>query len=174
MRPKLKIKRCEAPGVVMELMQKTTGKQKKKFTAIYLAMSGRFTTDEIADKVGCSRASVTNWVRVYREGGVLELFRTNYKPTREPALSKEVLDNLIHHMSFSIVPNRIGHMQRWLYIHYGIEITRPAVRYWWNKIWEMVNRGYKFPKNPPEVILPAIDDDRWYDEGFEWPKRSVA
>lgn len=158
----------------MKLMQETAGTPKKKFTAIYLAMSGRFTTDEIAEKVGCSRASVTNWVRLYREGGVLKLFRTNYKPTRQPALSKEVLDNLIHHMCFSLVPNRIVSMQRWLYIHYRIEMTRPATRYWWNKILRMVDRGYTFPKNPPKVILPAVDDETWYDEGFDWSKRSAA
>jgi transposase len=163
MRPKLKVTPREAPGVVMKLMEEAGGKRRRKLKTIYLAMSGRFTTDEIAEKVGCSRSSVTNWVRLYREGSLFSLFRTHYKPTRMPSLDEAILHNVIHHMTYSLVPNNVRAMQKWLKTHYKIDLTLPGVRYWWDRLWEIIYQpGYEYPESPPEVVLPYSKDEDWY------------
>jgi len=80
----------------------------RRFQVILHAQSGKYTSDEIAELVGCSRASVTNWVRRWREDGPFALAHNNYKPTRQPALSDKMVVDLMEHMAFGLVATCIA------------------------------------------------------------------
>ncbi len=79
MRPKLKI---TGSGTLREVRDafdsESDVKRKRKIHVIRQAFSGVYTTEEIADIVGCSKASETNWVLEYRQGGLGGLLQTNY------------------------------------------------------------------------------------------------
>jgi transposase len=160
MRLKLKVMRYETAGVVQRLIQENDGKRRRRLQVIDLAFSGEYTTEEIAEKVGCSRASVTNWVRLYEEGGTRSLMQTRYRPRVIPPLDKRVLDNVIHHISYALIPSTVKGMQRWLKDHYDVDLTLSGAKYWWGELWATVNQwDYDYPKNPPEVVLPYYGDD---------------
>ena len=87
MRPKLKI---TSPGTHEEVRKvfdlEIDVKRRRKLHVVKLAFLGEYTTEEIAEIVGCSKPSVTNWVRKYRQGGVEGLLKTSYQSGRKPSL----------------------------------------------------------------------------------------
>lgn len=161
MRPKIKVMRNEPVGTVQQLIKETDGNPRRKLQVIDLAFTGKFTTDEIAGKIGCSRASVTNWLRQYEDVGACGLLRPRRcKPSHLPLLDKDVLDNLFHHLAFALIPCSVGGMQRWLKDHYGIDLSLSAATYWWDELWECLERwDITYPKKLPEVVLPYYGDD---------------
>ena len=160
MRPKLKVMRNGPIGTVQQLIEETEGTPRRKLQVIDLAFTGKFTTDEIAEEVGCSRASVTNWVRRYEAGGVLRLLRTRYKPSDLPLLDKDVLGNVFHHLAYALIPCSVVGMQRWLKDHYKIDLSPAAAKYWWDELWECLERwDIDHPEKLPEVVLPYYGDD---------------
>ena len=95
MRPKLKI---TGPGTYQEVRDafdsESDVKRKRKIHAIRLAFSGEYTTEEISQIIGCGKASVTNWVREYRKGGLDEVLQTHHRSGRKPSLNEEVCAQL--------------------------------------------------------------------------------
>jgi len=113
-------------------------------------MTGDYTTDEIAEEVGCSRASVTNWVRQWRKGSYFELAREHYKPTRTPALTDEMRVDLVWHLSYSLISgdkrNFLRAVQEWLKQRYSVKLSLTAVKYWLDRLADMFCRR--------EIVIP--------------------
>lgn len=157
MRPKLKLQsmsytREDILDRVEEAHLEGNGNARRRLQVVLHAFSGRLTTDEIAELVGCSRASVTSWVKRWREGGFYSLLKNNYKPTRSPSLNDEMVDDLIHHLSFGLIHGDGGRgIQKWLKDRYNVELTLTGVDYWFYRIQDMAGKpGFDFHKNPPE------------------------
>jgi transposase len=142
---------------------------KRRYQVILYAFSGKYTTDEIAELVGCSRASVTNWVRRWREGGPIALEKNRYKPTRTPALTDEMKVDLLEHLTFSLINGGKGHeaTQVWLKERYDLDLAITAVDYWYDKlVRNVLEKGeLKLPKHPPKNPHEVdLDQRRWKEE----------
>ncbi|VGO15717.1 hypothetical protein PDESU_04302 [Pontiella desulfatans] len=165
MRPKLKItsstySREDLLDHIDDAHFQKNWKVKRRYQVILFALSGKYTTDEIAELVGCSRASVTNWVKRWREGGPFALGSNRYKPTRAPALTEEMVVDLVEHLTAGLISGGKGHesIQVWLKERYDLDLAITAVDYWYSKIWDRFCKGElqdcdASPKNPLEVDL---------------------
>lgn len=176
MRPKLKItSSAYTREDILELIEEAhlhkRWRQKQRFEAILYAFSGKFTTDEVAELVGCSRASVTNWVRRWREGGPIALARNSYKPTRQPALTEEMSKDLFHHIIAGIICQQRGAelMKVWLKRRYGLDISLTAADYWRDRVWAKFEQGeYEMPEELPDDLLDIDLDEEPQTRRFRY------
>ena len=134
MRPRLKI---TGPGTQEELRaaynEETNLNHRKKLLAIRLGFSGVHTTEEIADIVGCSKASVTNWVRTYRAGGTNELLQNNYGAGRPASLNEAVCSELLEGLRQGKW-KRTKEIRKWLKETHNIEPSYSGMQYWLAKL----------------------------------------
>jgi len=132
MKPKLKV--IADPKDIVELISEVKNLQiKRRLRVILRACTGEYTSDEIAELEGCSRASVTNWVRTYRKAKVFGLV-SKYKGTREPALNPAVSADLIHHLQFGCIPGGIDGIRSWLRKTYKIDVSVSGMKYWYQRL----------------------------------------
>jgi transposase len=126
-------------------------KASRRLQAVLHAFSGRYSTHEIAKLVDCSASSVTNWVRQWNEGGPLELVQNNYKRSRKPALTPEIVEDLLAHLVHGLVAGE-KNMQVWLKERHGLDLSMSAVKYWYNRIIDSLcnKKELEWPKEPPE------------------------
>jgi hypothetical protein len=176
MRPKLKITSSTYTREdILERIDEAHFEQnwtvKRRFQVIFYAFSGKYTTDEIAELVGCSRASVTNWVRRWRVGGFFALEKNHYKPTRIPALTDEMIVDLLEHTAFSLISGGKGNeaTQVWLKERYDVDLSITTVDYWVDRIIHSVFETHEFenPKHPPENPHKVDLDHRRREEERE-------
>lgn len=134
MRPKLKI---TGPGTYQEVRDAFDSerdvKRKRKIHVIRLAFSGEYTTEEISKIIGCGKASVTNWVREYRKGGLDELLQTHHRSGRKPSLNEEVCAQLIDGLKDGRW-KRMKEIRKWLADEHGIVLSNGGMQYWLAKV----------------------------------------
>ena len=135
MRPKLKI---TGPGTLREVRdafeQEKDVSRKRKLHVIRLGFSGDYSSKRIAEIVGCSKASVTNWVREYRQNGICGLLKTNYDGVgRKPALNESVCAELIEGLRQGRW-KRMKEMRCWLEKEHGIVLSNGGMQYWLGKV----------------------------------------
>ncbi len=134
MRPKLKI---TGPGTHQQVrdafMKETNPKRRRKLQTIRLGFMGEHTSEQIAQIVGCSKGSVTNWVRAYRDGGLAGLLETKYKQGRQPALGDAVVAELLEGLEQGRW-KRIKEIRKWLADEHRIGLSYRGVHYWLEKL----------------------------------------
>jgi len=134
MRPKLKI---TGPGTfeqVREAFKKETNPlRRRKLQAIRLAFLGEHTTEQIAGIVDCSKASVTNWVRSYREGGMKRLLQDRRRSGRNPSLDERAVAELLKGLREGRW-KRIKEIRQWLEKEHGAVLSYRGVHYWLGKL----------------------------------------
>ena len=135
MRPKLLI---SGPGTLAEVRDafkaEKNVKHRQKLQVIRLGFTGVHTSAEIAEIAGCCKASVTNWVRDFREGGIANLLKTNYETVgRKPSLDEEVCGQLIEGLRAGRW-KRMKEMRKWLSCEHGIELSNGGMQYWLIKV----------------------------------------
>jgi transposase len=134
MRPKLKL---TGPGTHQEVREAFRGeldpKRRRKLQAIRLGFTGEHTSEEIAEIVGCSKGSVTNWVRAYRTGDIAGLLKTNHKPGRRPSLDKKAVAELLEGLEVGRW-KRIKEIRKWLLDEHQIGLSYRGVHYWLQKL----------------------------------------
>ncbi|VGO16875.1 hypothetical protein PDESU_05467 [Pontiella desulfatans] len=166
MRPRLKItstiySREDILDMIDDANHLKDKKARRRLQVILYAFSGKYSTHEISKLVGCSASSVTNWVRQWNEGGPLELVQNNYKRDRKPALTPEVVEDLLGHLSFGLV-NGSENIQVWLRERHGLDLSMSAVRYWYDKLIDSVfnKKEFELPEDPPENPYEVDMDKR--------------
>ena len=134
MRPKLKI---TSPGTHEEVRKvfdlETDVKRRRKLHVVKLAFLGEYTTEEIAEIVGCSKPSVTNWVRKYRQGGVEGLLKTSYQSGRKPSLGESVCAELIEGLKEGRW-KRVKEIRKWLEDEHQTTLSNGGMHYWLRKV----------------------------------------
>lgn len=134
MRPKLKI---TGPGTFEEVREafrtEVNPRRKQKLHAIRLGFMGEHTTQEIAGIVDCSKASVTNWVKAYREGGIAGLLADNRKSGRSPSLDGKAVAELLQGLQAGRW-KRIKEIRKWLADEHGVALSLRGVHYWLVKL----------------------------------------
>lgn len=134
MRPKLKI---TEPGTYQQVRDAFDSegdvKRKRKIHVIRLGFLGEYSSEEIAKVVGCSKASVTNWVREYRNGGLEELLRTHYRSGRKASLNEQVCAELIEGLTDGRW-KRMKEIRKWLADEHEITLSNGGMQYWLKKV----------------------------------------
>ena len=108
-------------------------KRRRKLQTIRLGFSGDYSTDEIARIVGCSKSSVTNWVRAYRDGGIDGLLQTNYGIGRPASLNETVCSKLLEGLRAGQW-KRTKEIRKWLKESHGIDLSYSGMQYWLGKL----------------------------------------
>jgi len=134
MRPKLKI---TGPGTFEEVkeafLRESDVKRRRKLQTIRLGFSGEHSTEEIAQIAGCSKSSVTKWVRAYREGGMDGLLQTNYGIGRPASLNEAICSELLEGLR-SGRWKRTKEIRKWLQQKHGVELSYGGMQYWLGKL----------------------------------------
>lgn len=183
MRPKLKIpteaysRECILDCIDDAHFEKNW-KVKRRYQVILHAMSGRYTTDEIAKLVGCSRASVTNWVRRWRLDGPHAIEQDRYELKRLPALPDEVMTDLFEHLAYGLIygPNKCEAIQVWLKERHDLDLSLTVVDHWYHVILDKLvyKRVWKKPKHPPADPYELDVYARIKEGDWERTKRRVG
>jgi transposase len=142
MRPKLKI---TGPGTYQSVRDAFDNemdvKRKRKLQVIRLGFTGEYSSEQISEIAGCSKASVTNWVRDYRQGGLCGLLTTRHRSGRQPSLDEKAVTELLQGLEKGRW-KRMKEIRTWLSKEHGTVISLSGVQYWLNK----VNAALKVPR----------------------------
>ena len=134
MRPKLKI---TGPGTHAEVREafdrETDVKRKTRLHVIRLGFTGEYSSEEIAAVVGCSKGSVTNWVKAYRLGGLEQLLKTHYCSGRAPSLGEAVCAELLEGLRLGRW-KRMKEIRKWLADAHQIRLSNGGMQYWLGKL----------------------------------------
>lgn len=134
MRPNLKI---TGPGTYEDVRDafrnETNPKRKQKLQVIRLGFVGVHTSEQIARIVDCSKASVTNWVRAYRNGGIPGLLNDQRKSGRSPSLDGRAVAELLEGLQAGRW-KRIKEIRTWLAEEHGAALSYRGVHYWLVKL----------------------------------------
>lgn len=134
MRPKLKITGPGTHQQVRDAFKKENDpKRSRKLQAIRMGFMGEYTTEQIARIVGCSKSSVTLWVKAYREGGIESLFTTHHKPGRQPSLNEKAVTELLQGLKDGRW-KRIKEIRKWLADEHHVGLSYRGVHYWLEKL----------------------------------------
>ena len=109
-------------------------RDRKRLKAVKLGMTGRLTMEEVAAKVGVSRATIGTWTLSFSRGGIAGLLETalercGRKPRLDAATQNALREKLVAG-AFKTAPE----VQRWLREERGVEFGLPAVYYWLGKV----------------------------------------
>jgi transposase len=134
MRPKLKI---TGPGTLAEVRKafdrETDVKRKARLHVVRLGFVGEYSSGEIAAVVGCSKGSVTNWVRAYRLGGLEQLLKTNYRSGRAPSLDEAACAELLEGLRLGRW-KRMKEIRKWLLDAHQVRLSNGGMQYWLGKL----------------------------------------
>ncbi len=108
-------------------------KRRRKLQAIQLGFVGEYSTDKIAEIVGCAKSSVSAWVKAYRAGGSENLLKTHHKPGQQPSLNEKAVAQLLQGLEDGRW-KRIKEIRKWLADEHQVGLSYRGVHYWLEKL----------------------------------------
>jgi len=134
MRPPIKI---TGPGTYDDVRdayrKEKNPKDRQKLQAIKMGFVGAYSTQHIADVVGCSRASITNWVRAWRQGGMTKLLKRQKQPGRPGQIHEDIRLDLIAGLEKGRWKTA-KEIRQWLKKNHGVKLKKSGMYYWLNKL----------------------------------------
>lgn len=108
----------------------TKPRDQVRLRLLQLGAAGRWTLDDLARKLGKSRATVQTWLKKYRNGGVLGLLRRRKSPgSTSPIRRLGVLRELRSGMAGGRWRSA-REAAEWLWTVHGIRRARKSIYYW--------------------------------------------
>lgn len=116
------------------LAKQTTARGKERIQALYLLKIGQVKTlKELSIVIGRDQATIYRWFRKYKVQGIDGLLEVKGGQGRKPAIPKEVMDRLKHHLTDTKAFRSYGEVKKWLKEECGVEasykVVHEAVRY---------------------------------------------
>jgi transposase len=109
-------------------------RDRQRLKAIRLGMMGNSTMEEVAGKVGVSRATIGTWSKNFRAGGMAAVLLTAFEERgRKSEVNAEVQEQIRGKLATGDF-KRAKELQAWLSEHHGIELGLKAVYYWLGKV----------------------------------------
>ena len=97
---------------------------KERLQMLYWLKSGQVTSrKEIAQRLGRDVATITRWLRKYREGGLKELLSVKKAPGKKLMLNPENLEKLKQKLSEAQGFQSYGEIQKWCWNELGIKMA---------------------------------------------------
>ena len=120
---------------VEEALKKTRElRARQRLKAIRLGILGQSTMEEVAGKVGVSRATIGTWAKNFRAGGMAAVLQTAFEERgRKGAVNGEVQKQIREKLAAGDF-KRAKELRNWLSKEHGIELGIKAMYYWLGKV----------------------------------------
>lgn len=134
-RPRAKLDRLDQAGqVIRRLQSQPPGRERERLLAVRFGLQGDLSLQEIARRVGRSRATIQSWFEAYRSGGIEQLCRRSSakRGPRSRLHERAALDlrKKLAKGSF----RRAEEARIWLESRFGIQARPVTVRAWLRKL----------------------------------------
>ncbi|MEH2371890.1 helix-turn-helix domain-containing protein [Nostoc sp.] len=106
----------------------TTASSKERLQMLFWLKSGQLQSRQaLAERLGRDQATITRWVRKYKDGGRDRLLEVKHAPGKVPIVSGETLERLKQRLEEPQGFNSSGQIQRWLVVEFGLDIAYKTV-----------------------------------------------
>ena len=101
---------------------------KERLQMLYWLKSGQVTSRRsLAERMGRDKATITRWLRKYKDGGCSNLLQVKHAPGRVAIVQGEVLDRLKQRLKDPQGFHSYGQIQEWLVDELGVDIAYKTV-----------------------------------------------
>ncbi|MEH2147021.1 helix-turn-helix domain-containing protein [Nostoc sp.] len=101
---------------------------KERLQMLYLLKSGQVSSRRsLAELIGRDQATITRWLRKYKDGGRDGLLKVKHAPGKVSIISGETLERLKHRLQEPQGFHSYGQIQQWLVAEYGLNIAYKTV-----------------------------------------------
>lgn len=112
----------------LALKHATTASSKERLQMLYLLKSGQVTSRQgLAELIGRDQATITRWVRKYKDGGRSSLLEVKHAPGQVPIVRGEKLERLLQQLKDPQGFHSYGQIQQWLSTKLGLNIAYKTV-----------------------------------------------
>lgn len=116
------------------LKKRRAWRDRQRLKAIRLGVLGQSTMEEVAAKVGVSRATIGTWSQLFREGGIEAVLRTAFEQRgRKARLSEAIQEELKKRLRAGSF-KRAKELRAWLGQEHGINLSLEGTYYWLGKV----------------------------------------
>ncbi|AUB43956.1 Transposase (plasmid) [Nostoc flagelliforme CCNUN1] len=110
------------------LKHATTASTKERLQMLYLLKSGQVTSRRsLAELIGRDQATITRWVRKYKDGGRDRLLEVKHAPGKLSIVSEEALKRLKQRLQEPQGFHSYGQIQQWLVAEFQLDIAYKTV-----------------------------------------------
>jgi len=110
------------------LKQTVTASSKERLQMLYLLKSGQVSSRQrLAELIGRDQATITRWVRKYKEGGLKGLLQVKSAPGKARIVSGAALERLKQRLQEPQGFHSYGQIQQWLVTELGLDIAYKTV-----------------------------------------------
>lgn len=101
---------------------------KERLQMLYWLKSGQVKSrSAIAERLGRNEATITRWLRKYKDGGRAGLLEVKHAPGKEPIVSEESLERLKQRLEQPQGFHSYNQIQQWLKSELGLNIAYKTV-----------------------------------------------
>jgi transposase len=101
---------------------------KERLQMLYWLKSGQVTSRRaLAERLGRDQATITRWLKKYKDGGYKGLLEVKQAPGKEPIVRGEHLEHLKRRLSEPQGFDSYGQIQQWLSSELGLNIAYKTV-----------------------------------------------
>lgn len=105
-----------------------TASSKERLQMLYWLKTGQVKSrQEIAQRLVRDEATITRWVRKYKDGGISRLLQVKKAPGKTPLMNEEVLFKLKQRLKDPQGFHSYVEIQQWISQEFGIEIAYKTV-----------------------------------------------
>lgn len=106
----------------------TTASSKERLQMLYWLKSGQVSSRQgLAERLGRDQATITRWLRKYKDGGRSSLLEVKQAPGKAPIVSGEALERLKQRLQDPKGFHSYGQIQQWLVTELGLDIAYQTV-----------------------------------------------
>lgn len=120
---------CESQEKLEKVLkQVTTASSKERLQMLYLLKSGQVSSRQgLAEVIGRDRATITRWLRKYKDGGIKGLLEVKSAPGKASLVSGTALERLKQRLQEPQGFQSYGQIQQWLVTELGLDIAYKTV-----------------------------------------------
>ena len=112
----------------LALKHATSGTSKERLQMLYWLKSGQVTSRRsLAERLGRDQATITRWLRKYKDGGRSSLLEVKHAPGSVPIVRGEALEQLKQRLEAPQGFHSYGQIQQWLLTELGLDIAYKTV-----------------------------------------------
>jgi len=106
----------------------TCASAKERLQMLYWLKSGQVSTRQaLAERLGRARATITRWLKKYKDGGRPSLLEVKHAPGQTPIVRGEDLERLKQRLKDPQGFHSYGQIQEWLKAELGVNIAYKTV-----------------------------------------------
>lgn len=126
---RLEVEICESQEELEKALKNArTASSKERLQMLYLLKSKQvFSRQELAQLIGRDNATITRWIRKYKDEGLVGLLEVKQAPGKTPLVRGANLDRLKQRLEEPIGFHSYGEIQGWLFQELGLNLAYKTV-----------------------------------------------